>query len=668
MGRRKKPRKEKVPKPDRPLHCLWPEEAIEELIAFLDYAGAEGFEKAQINESAAEHLSLCCHNGRYSSDQVMRKLHWLRQFFGPQDDRSRDLDRIYIERSSNLTWFNEGQKVKIAKRTSEIRKERGLAHMHSSRTLRSGSKQITESPGLASRLRSESRSTTGLSRGSRGPHGVTIHPPRRRSTTDGVGEYETNPSIDDSRGWPIKAEDTRSLFGSPTRRTVVTVEVPRASVAPAVPILASIPTGTLSLGSRSPQSSEIEEDREFDNENLAAPLTTIRSMTERNKCLERDLDELKRNFALDIDFWKARCHSVELECAEFKRSQDALAVKLEELLRSGGQTTVDEIVQMQSTVDKLQSKLAHRSEIARLMRPGSHSLDNETALWVAKRMGEAYRKLEEIFVTHDADVDWTRLTPQPGSLITPLMHRVVPTGTRSKAEVASALKLLRSQGITQKQFLQALSAAALVEWVFQASTATLTLDRYQGFCAPGTTSAYSKALAHVACKDSDFASNIDLDIHRDIIDEAAFKHFLEGKATDLGWKLQEAFEPLSARQDIADSTSATSDDEPSLGEQLAGVFTKSMEVQCRLRVSGRRFRCTWYSLGQATDPEHMTICGQKHSDAEGQSRVGLTLLPGINEILDETSGVGMSGFVDGCSGREPTACLVPAVVLCRNMP
>lgn len=281
---------------------------------------------------------------------------------------------------------------------------------------------------------------------------------------------------------------------------VVTVEIPRASVAPAVPNSAPTPKRTVSPGPGSPEGSDIGEDREFDNRDLAAPSATIQSMVERIKSLEKDLHVLRKNSALDVDYWKARCHAVELECADFKRSQNSLAVKLGELLPTGGQMTIDEIIQLQSTVDKLQSKLAHRTEAARLVRPGPHSLDNETALWIAKRMEETHRDLEEIFMTRDAEIDWTLLMPHPGSLITPLMYRVVPTGTRSEAEIASALKLLRSQGITQKQFLQALSAAALVEWVFQTSTATLTLDRYQGFCAPGTTSAYSKALAHVACK------------------------------------------------------------------------------------------------------------------------------------------------------------------------
>ncbi|KAI9693061.1 MAG: hypothetical protein M1822_005056 [Bathelium mastoideum] len=662
------------------------EKLIEELIAFFEYARAEGFEKAQINESAAQHLSFWGYNGQYSSDQIRHKLHRLRHAYGPEDDNSGDLDNIYVEGSNNLTWFNEGQQERIAKRTSEIRKEQELAHMYSPRKLRSGSKQITESPGLASTLRSESRSSIGFSGGNRGQYAAATHPLRPRLVADSLREvsqlvlspcgsegkadlqYETSPSISGSQESPVKAENTPSLFDTPARRTVVTVEVPQASVALAALNSTSTARKTLSTGSGSPGSSDSEEDREFDNRNLAALSATIQSMTERIEGLEKELHMLRRNSALDVHFWKTRCHTVELECAAFKSSEKALGVRLGELIRTGDRMTIDEIVQLQSTVDKLQSKLAHQIEVTRLARPGLHSLDNDKALWVADRMREAHRALEEAFVTRNADINWTLLMPHLGSLITPLVYRVVPTGTRSEAEIASALKLLRSQGITPKQFLQALSAAALVEWVFQASTAALTLDRYQGFCAPGTTSAYDKALAHIACKDPDFAKNIDLDIHRAIIGEEAFKDFLQARATDLGLRLQDAFESLWMEQDGADSTSESSDVEPSLGEQLEEVFRKIMEVQCELRVSGRRFRCTWYSSGQTIDPEHMTIYEQKHSDAEGQSCVSLTLFPGIDEMLDETSGVGMSGFVDGCSGREPAVCLIPAVVLCGPVP
>ena len=280
---------------------------------------------------------------------------------------------------------------------------------------------------------------------------------------------------------------------------MVTVEIPRTSTAPTVPNSASTSERTLSPEPHPPDYSDIE-DSIFDNKNFATQSAKIWSMTERIECLEKDLHTLKRKSAFDVDFWKARCYAVELECGEFKRSQSSLAVKLGELLATSGKSTIDEFVQLQSTVDKLQSTLASRTDVARLVRPGPDKLESETALWVAKRMEEAHRDLERIFVTSEADIDWTLFLPHSENLITPLMHRVVSTGTRSEPEIALALKVLRSERITQEQFLQALSAAALVEWVFQAGTATLTLDRYHGFCAPGTTSAYFEALARVASR------------------------------------------------------------------------------------------------------------------------------------------------------------------------
>ncbi|KAI9696319.1 MAG: hypothetical protein M1820_008161 [Bogoriella megaspora] len=668
MGKRKRSRKGKVSNSDRPLSRLWPDAVVEELIAFLEFARAEGFHKAQINESAAQHISIWSKNGRYSSDDIVRKLHRLRYDYGPENDTSGDRDKIYVEGSSSLTWFNEGQKEKIAKRTSEIKKEQELTYMYSPRRLRSGSMQIAESPSPASRARSKSRSTIGFSRGNLGPHVAAVLPFQRRHITSGLREFETSPSISSSDQSATKAEDTLSVFDTPGGRMVVTVEIPRASVTPTVPNSASTPKKTVSSRPDSLKDSYTREDRGLGSRNPAAQSAQIESLTEQVQCLEKDLHVLKRNSALDIDFWKASCIRAELECADFKRSQKDLSVKLGELLPTGGQITIDDIIQLQSIVDKLQSQLAHRIEAARMVRPGPHKIDKETALWVARRMEDAGRDLEEIFLTHDADIDWTLLMPHTGSLLTSLMDQVVPTSTRSGSEIAETIERLRSHGVTQKQFLQALSAAALVEWVFQASTAALTLDRYQGFCAPGTTSAYSKALAHVACKDANFASNIDLDVHRDIISEEAFKRYLEAKATDLGSRLQEALEPLLTKDEIANSTSETSDVEASLGERLAEVFTAAMEVQCRLRVSGRPVRCAWYSPGEAIDPKQMTVIGQGHTESEGQSRVSLTLLPGIHEILGETSGVGMSGFVDSCSESEPIDCLVRAVVWCGHGP
>lgn len=93
-----------------------------------------------------------------------------------------------------------------------------------------------------------------------------------------------------------------------------------------------------------------------------------------------------------------------------------------------------------------------------------------------------------------------------------------------------------------------------------------------------------------------------------------------------------------------------------------------LEVQCRLRVSGRRFRYIWYSFGQTIGPEPASASGKKTQEAESQPRVSLTLMPGIEEISDKTGGVGTSGFVDGCSGLEPAVCLVPAIALRGDAP
>jgi hypothetical protein len=167
MGKRKVLRKENVSKIDRPLYHLWPEKVIEELLAYLEFARAEGFQRAEIDESCAEHLSRWNHNGPYTSDQVKRKLQRLWQEYGPDDDLSRDPERIYVKGSNSLSWFyNEEQKKEVAKRTSEIRREQALASTYAPRQLRSASKQVIESPSPSDRLKSTRGSTIGFSQGS----------------------------------------------------------------------------------------------------------------------------------------------------------------------------------------------------------------------------------------------------------------------------------------------------------------------------------------------------------------------------------------------------------------------------------------------------------------------------------------------------------------------
>jgi hypothetical protein len=163
--------------------------------------------------------------------------------------------------------------------------------------------------------------------------------------------------------------------------------------------------------------------------------------------------------------------------------------------------------------------------------------------------------------------------------------------------------------------------------------------------------------------DPGFARNIDDDVYRSIIEDVAFKHFVEIKASDLGVRLQDALSKLWMRSSVSSVVSEGSDISACLSDHLARVFSKAIDVQCRLRVSGRRFRYIWYAPGQVVDREYMTVTGGPGSGDEWPSRVSLTLWPGISEILDETNEGGVSGFSNGCTDTQAQSCLVRAVIV-----
>jgi hypothetical protein len=115
---------------------------------------------------------------------------------------------------------------------------------------------------------------------------------------------------------------------------------------------------------------------------------------------------------------------------------------------------------------------------------------------------EVLQEVQELFAEQleDKVPDWAQLDIKPGSLLVQLVDRVYPQHASVLSEVIAKIELLKVQGISELHVLCSLTAAAIVEWVFQQSAANLFVDRFQGFCSPAAMSAYARALTFVALR------------------------------------------------------------------------------------------------------------------------------------------------------------------------
>jgi hypothetical protein len=153
-------------------------------------------------------------------------------------------------------------------------------------------------------------------------------------------------------------------------------------------------------------------------------------------------------------------------------------------------------------------------------------------------------------------------------------------------------------------------------------------------------------------------------VHTKITEEASFEHFRKRKARALALKLQEALAPLWKGDPEDDGgLDAGIDNDQDITEQLTAVFDKAIDVQCRLVLTGQQYESVWYAPGDPFDETNMTPYKIEGAVGTDMTTVRLTLLPGINQVVDSKVGADFGGFAD--SRRWPqgrAVCLVPPLV------
>ena len=100
-------------------------------------------------------------------------------------------------------------------------------------------------------------------------------------------------------------------------------------------------------------------------------------------------------------------------------------------------------------------------------------------------------------------------------------------------------------------------------------------------------------------------------------------------------------------------------------EGLIKVFREALEVLSQLIVTGRRYRCIWYSPGARYDPMRMRTEPELSEEGSEGAVVELSILPGIEEVPMHCSRAGSGTFISSGGGfvtEEAGDCLIPAVV------
>ena len=223
MGKRKRARKEETTTAGSQHRDLWTEEVIKELLAFLDYGAQKNLKPAEIDEEAAQHLTIECCNGDYSSTQVRSKLRRLWNNYGPSDDISPKPEKIYEEGSKILSWVQGGEMEEIALRTKVIMHQKHAEFLVSPRKTRSSSHGLNKSTTSPNRFRCASASSTITFRASWTPQAARVRPLRQQHPnlsghTVNVGSSPSLYCISDGRIGPRRQFPTSATRNSDQNR------------------------------------------------------------------------------------------------------------------------------------------------------------------------------------------------------------------------------------------------------------------------------------------------------------------------------------------------------------------------------------------------------------------------------------------------------------------
>jgi hypothetical protein len=134
------------------------------------------------------------------------------------------------------------------------------------------------------------------------------------------------------------------------------------------------------------------------------------------------------------------------------------------------------------------------------------------------------------------------------------------------------------------------------------------------------------------------AGNLEVAVHKEIINDPPFLRFLDEKAASLARMLVGILAMVTQPPEDAQRSHSLS-----LGnrrfdpDKLTKAFREALDIHCRLKVAGPNFESTWHIPGSRFDPDNMTHAPDLA--LQGGSFVTVTVFPGYCELQRAPAGI-----------------------------
>lgn len=229
--------------------------------------------------------------------------------------------------------------------------------------------------------------------------------------------------------------------------------------------------------------------------------STLR-LKEHLHAVEKELQTIKRDTELEIDFWKAEYCKAQHDRSRWKKAKDVLAAKLNTLQSAPNRSEVSELssdalVDYKAALDKVLNQRDSHVLIQNLKRETDREPSDGTISKVSKLMqsigGRLQAALRDAKFLSGAEL---RTLPRDHPLGCLVEQAFGVEG--SSAEATELLEHWHERPWLRQYGLLALCGAALSRWVLQQSQADILFDRYQDVGTRSSTSRYREAIQLVA--------------------------------------------------------------------------------------------------------------------------------------------------------------------------
>lgn len=242
--------------------------------------------------------------------------------------------------------------------------------------------------------------------------------------------------------------------------------------------------------------------------------TLSSSLAERVQSLEKELQALKKESALEIDFWKASYQVADDKLTESNKETTRLVVKLGSLWETKSPLTINDFLESQAMANALAEQIDSQKQVQSLKRRAGIDGERRSAVNITDLMQEIGFLLQQIL--KEGRFTHPQALPDlgPAHLLRALVAQTFGSEWGS-SDVNRVWVRIHEHRNVQQCSIRALSGAALAQWVFQKTQADLVFDRYQGDSSRSSLSRYRLALDIVAMEGKSKVTKMGLTLRTD---------------------------------------------------------------------------------------------------------------------------------------------------------